>query len=379
MPSKTKKAFLVSLLLLVVFSFSGCLGLTDSGSGGTAAERNDSQGVFKTSDGGKTWEHKVAIEGQTDLMLDQIKTGSIAIDPENTQILYLGTLGDGMYKTENGANSWHKVNDQSNKLRGTSSVYDIEVEKGNSSIVYAATLNDNRGVLAKSEDGGKSWSESYISTELGKPINRVQIDPKQKNIVYIGTEQGGFLKSTDRGHNWSKVKWFKEGVKDFVVDYTNDKGIVVLTHKGLYKTTDGGVDEEKSWQDLTKTLSNLAKNGQITIENITSITIDNQNPLVLYMTYNNLIFVTRDGGVTWDTLDTITPTLTSSKTIPVIKKIGLMNSTIYYGAGNALYRSDNKGTSWSSFDIPIKGDVKYTVSDPKDSNVIYVGALYEKK
>jgi len=378
MPSKIKKIFLSGALLVVTFSFSGCMGLGGSSTVGTAAERNDSQGIFKTVDGGKTWEHKVTIDGQTDVMLDQIKTGSLAIDPENTQTLYLGTLGDGIYKTENGANSWYKISDGNNKLRGTALVYDIEVEKGNSNIVYVATLNDNRGVLARSEDGGKSWSESYISTELAKPINRIQIDSTQKNIVYIGTEQGGFLKSTDRGYNWSKIKWFEAGVKDFVVDYTNNNGILVLTRKGLYKTTDGGADEEKSWKNITGSLSGVLENGSITISKITSLAIDNQNPLVIYMTYENLIFITRDGGTTWDTLDTITPTLTSSNTIPVIKKIGLMNNTIYYSAGNALYRSDNKGASWSSFDIPVEGDVKYTVSDPKDPNIIYVGALYEK-
>jgi len=378
MASKTQKVILAGVLIFVSVSFSGCLGIGSNR--GSAPERNDSQGVFKTTDGGKTWEHKVAIEGQQDVYLDQIKTASIAIDPENTQVLYLGTLGDGIYKTENGANSWYKVNDQNGKLRGTSYVYDLEVEKGNPSIVYAATLNDNRGVLMKSEDGGKGWTESYISTEQDKEINRVQIDPQQRNIVYVGTEQGGFLKSPDRGYSWAKVRWFEDGVKDFVIDYTNTKGIIVLTHKGLFKTTDGGVNEETSWTDLTKTLNKFLEIRKASIDKITSLTIDNKDPLVIYMTYENSIFVTKDGGTTWGVLDTITPTVSTStkKTIPEIKKIGLMDNTIYYGAGNALYKSNNKGQTWTSFDIPIEGDVKYTVSDPKDPNIIYVGALYEK-
>jgi photosystem II stability/assembly factor-like uncharacterized protein len=378
MPSKTKKIFLVGMLSLVTVSFSGCLGISTN-STGTAAQRNDSQGVFKTTDGGKTWAQKVSIDGQPEFMLDQFQTISIAIDPDNTQILYLGTMGNGMYKTENGADSWHALGDQNGKFRNTASVYDIEVEQGNPSIVYAATLNDNRGVLMKTEDGGNSWTESYISTEPGKPIRRVQVDPVQKNIVYISTDQGGFLKSTDRGHSWQKIKWFQTGVRDFVVDYTNNKGIILMSHKGLYKTTDGGVDEEKSWQNLTPALTKFLNIRQATVEQITSLSIDNQNPLVIYITYDNFIFVSRDGGLTWDTLNTITPTLSSaSNNVPEIKKIGLMNGTIYYGAGNALYRSDDKGVSWASFDIPILGDVKYTVSDPKDLNIIYVGALYVK-
>jgi len=377
MVTAIKKIFLICLLLVLVFSFSGCLGMGKNG-GRTTADRNDSQGVFKTKDGGKTWEHKVTIEGQTERRLDQISTRSIAIDPDNTNVLYLGTLGNGMYKTENGADTWYEISDSNNKFRNSAYVYDIAVEKGNSNIVYAATLNDNRGVLMKTEDGGKSWTESYISTEPGKHISRVQIDPRDRNVVYIGTEQGGVLKSTDRGQNWSRIKWFQYGVKDFAVDYTDSRNIMVLTHNGLVKTTDGGANEETSWQSLSGTLQEFLDIRRAAIDQITSLTIDNEDPRVFYLTYKNLIFVTRDSGLTWGTLDTITPTTSNSKNTPEIKKIGLMNSTIYYGAGNALYKSENKGLSWSSFDIPILGDVKYTVSDPNDPNIIYVGALYLK-
>jgi hypothetical protein len=373
-----KRTVLVSLLLTVVLSFSGCLGL-GSGSTTTSEYRNDSQGVFKSTDGGKTWQQKVAIEGDAERRLDQISTGSIAIDPVNTQVLYLGTLGHGMFKTENGADTWYEVADANNKFRDNSYIYDIQVEKGNSNVVYAATLNDNRGVLLKTEDGGKSWTESYISTEAGKAIKRVQIDPQQPNVVYVGTAQGGFLRSEDRGQSWSMVRWFEYGVKDFAVDYADSRNIMVLTSNGLAKTADGGADEETSWQSLTKTLQDFLDIRKAKINQITSIVIDNQDPSVFYLTYENLVFVTRDGGLSWDTLDTITPTTSDNENLPEIKKIGLMDGTIYYGAGNAFYKSVNKGLSWSSFDIPILGDVKYTVSDPNDQNVIYVGALYKKE
>lgn len=372
------RTVLVSLLLLVVLSSSGCLGLGNGGTS-TSVYRNDSQGIFKSTDGGRTWAQKVAIEGDTERRLDQISTGSIAIDPANTQVLYLGTLGHGMFKTENGADTWYDIADANNKFRENSYVYDIQVEEGNSNVIYAATLNDNRGVLLKTEDGGKSWTESYISTEAGKAIKRVEIDPQQPNTVYIGTAQGGFLRSEDRGQSWAMVRWFEGGVKDFAVDYTDSRNIMVLTSNGLAKTTDGGANEETSWQSLTRTLQDFLDIRKASVNQITSIMIDNQDPQVFYLTYKNLIFVTRDAGSTWDTLDTITPTTAPSKTLPEIKRIGLMDGTIYYGAGNAFYKSTDKGATWSSFDIPILGDVKYTVSDPNNQDVIYVGALYKRE
>jgi photosystem II stability/assembly factor-like uncharacterized protein len=240
-------------------------------------------------------------------------------------------------------------------------------------IVYAASLNNGRGVLLRSQDGGKSWEEKYISAEGGKQINRVQIDPKQKNVVYIGTEQGGLIKSLDRGEAWTDVKWFSTSVKDFIIDYTNTKGIIVLTRHGLFKAVDGGSESDKSWNILTEKLLEVMDVSSSEVGNLSSITIDNQDPLVIYLTYSNLIYVSRDGGINWSKMPTITPSRTASKRSPSIRKVGLFGNSIYYGAGNALYKSDDKGRSWSSFDLPVLSDVKYTVSDPKDYNVIYVG------
>lgn len=368
-----KKIFVISLLVIISISFSGCLGLGNSNTN-TASTRNDSQGVFKSVDGGKTWEHKVAIEG-SELRLDQIKIGSMAIDPQDSKVLYLGTLASGLYKTQNGGDSWFKVVDSNGALKENTSIYDIAVESGNSNIVYLATLNENRGVLIKSEDGGKTWVESYISSEAGKQINRVQIDRNNKNVVYIGTEQGGLLKSENRGHDWVAINWFEGGVGNFVVDYNNPNGIIVLNDEAVYKTTDGGKDQAKSWEDLTGNIKNAVED-RIDFGKISSMTMDNKNPLVVYITYLNLIIVTRDGGKTWELLNTITPSLTAVNTIPNIRQIGMVNDIIYYGAGNALYKSENKGQTWSSMDIPIKGDAQYTVSDYSDPNIIYVGTFY---
>lgn len=374
MKGSTKKISLSVLLLFITFSFSGCLGLGSSNLAGNSAERSDSYGVFKTVDGGKTWERKIAVDGgATDL--SQTTITSMAIDPVNTNVLYLGTAGDGMYKTENSGDSWYKISDANNKMRSTASIYDIAIESGNSNIIYAASLNDNRGVLLKSEDAGKNWTESYITTQQAKQVNRVQIDPIQKNVIYIGTQQGGFIKSSNRGIDWEPIRWFSTPVKDFVIDHQNTKGLIVLSDEGLFKAVDGGTMDEKNWKDLTKALVKTGKISNNNVGLISSVTIDSQNPLVVYLTYKNLIFVTSDGGNTWKIVETITPALKSSTKVPGILKVGSMDGIIYYGSGNAIYKSNNRGDTWSSFDIPVLGNVKYTVSDPKDHNIIYVGSV----
>lgn len=375
--TKNERVPLTLLLLLVVCSFSGCLGgLLPSNSstdtGNTTTRPTDGTGIYKTIDGGKNWFQMVKIEGTTETNLSTAVIGSVTVDPDNTQILYLGTLGDGIYKTENGGDSWKKLSDANNKLAPDASVYDIAVEPGNSSIVYAATLNKARGVLLRSQDAGASWEEKYISAEAGKQVNRVEIDRGSRNLVYLGTEQGGLIKSFNRGESWQDIKWFQSGVKDFVVDYKNPKGIIVLCRHGLFKTTDGGTEKSESWAILTETLTEKASIPTNDVKNISSLTIDAENPLIIYLTYSNLGFITRDGGVSWEKMKTVTPTVMTSKNTPLVKKIESVDNMLYYGAGNVLYKSTDKGQSWTSFDMPVLKDVKYTVTDPKNHDIFYV-------
>jgi photosystem II stability/assembly factor-like uncharacterized protein len=367
---KIKKTLLLLLLVAITISFSGCLNLSRK-EGSEKNLRNNNQGVFKTVDGGKTWQHKVKIDGSEEL-IDKVKIASMKMDPQNSNILYLGTVKNGLYKSENGADSWKKVTDENNILSKDATIYSIAIERGNSDIVYLAALNRNRGELLKSEDGGKSWTESYIIAEANKAVNDVKIDPLHKNIVYIGTEQGGFIKSENRGKSWIALHWFEKGVKDIIIDFHNSRGIIIRTTDEIFKSIDGGI----KWESLNKKITDSTST-KIDFSKIKSMTMDNKNPLVVYITYLNLILKTKDGGYTWEKLNTITPSRTAVGTIPQVKQIGMIDNIIYYGAGNVLYKSENKGISWSSYNIPIKGDVRYTVSDYTNPDIIYVGAFYD--
>ena len=372
MNEKINKILAVSLLMFMTVSFSGCLNLSKKGE----EEKkevvvNNHQGVFKSVDGGKTWEHKVEIEDGG--LIDSVKISSMVMDPNDSNILYLGTASSGLYKSENGADSWKKVTDENEILSETIVINDIAIEKGNSDIIYLATLNNGKGELLKSKDGGKSWNKSHIIAQAGKAVTAVAIDPIFSNIIYIGTEeiQGGFLRSENKGEDWILLHWFKAGMKDILIDFRNNQGIIIRIANGILKSTDGGIE----WESLAKNI-NSSSGVVVNLTKISSITMDRRNPLVIYINYLNLILKTEDGGETWERINTPTPSKTAVGTIPQIKQIGIINDIVYYGAGNVLYRSDDRGMSWSSYDIPIKGDVRYTMSDYTNQDVIYVGSFY---
>lgn len=368
MNKKINKIFLFSLIALMATSFTGCLNL--SGSTTEVPEKNNNQGVFKSIDGGKTWEQKVDVEGGG--LIDNVKILSMKMDPQNNNILYLGTTANGLYKSSNSADSWEKITDENGILSENAAVYDIAIEKGNSDIIYIATLNNGYGELLKTEDGGKKWNKSHIIDKPGEPVTAVKIDPISKNIVYLGTNQGGVLRSENKGETWVTLNWFKDGVKDILVDFQNNKGIIVRTAMEIQKSIDGGKEWELLNEKITKSTS-----VKINFANINSMTMSNISPLEIYITYLNLILATEDGGNKWEKINTITPSRTAVGTVPQVKKIGILGNILYYGAGNVIYKSEDGGKSWSSYNIPIIGDVRYTISDYTNPDVIYVGSFYD--
>ena len=121
-----------------------------------------SGGVWKTIDGGQNWSTVFTTYAN-------IATNALAMDPYNSQILYAGTgegyfgfdniLGDGIYKTINGGQSWFHLD--SDFISNT--INDIVISKVNSNSIYAATVT---GVL-KSNDAGETWTNILSHTDNG--------------------------------------------------------------------------------------------------------------------------------------------------------------------------------------------------------------------
>ena len=147
----------------------------------------DGAGVFKSSDRGNNWT-------QINNGLNSLETNVLAVDPNDSDVLYLGTDDDGIYKSINGGENWKK-------LIPTASfgVGDIIVDPQNSNNVYMGTvdyfrLSESRGVLGdfgvyKSTDGGATWEEFNSGlNHLG--VFSLELS-EENRILYAGTRAGG--------------------------------------------------------------------------------------------------------------------------------------------------------------------------------------------
>lgn len=154
--------------------------------------------------------------------------GSVAIDPVNTNVLWVGTgensnhfnvaYGDGIYKSEDGGKSWKNMG-----LKTSEHIGGIAIDPNDPNVVYAAAMGSlrnsggDRGVF-KTTDGGKTW-ENVLKISEYTGCYEVHIDPRFSNIVYAvshqrmrnlytgvsGGPESGIYKSTDSGKTWNKL------------------------------------------------------------------------------------------------------------------------------------------------------------------------------
>ena len=178
-------------------------------------------GVWKTTNGGVTW--KPIFEKQNTLSI-----GDIALEPNNPDVIWVGTgegnprnsvsFGDGVYKSTDGGKTWQHLG-----LKDTMYITRIVIHPTNPNIVYVGAMghyfgpNEERGVFMTA-DGGKTWAKTlFVDAEHG--ISDMDIDPSNPNILYAGvwkferkpwtfvsgSEKGGVFRSIDGGRTWAKL------------------------------------------------------------------------------------------------------------------------------------------------------------------------------
>lgn len=215
-------------------------------------------GLWKTDDGGQTW------SSNTDDMVT-LGVSSILIDPTNTNVMYMGTgdrdagdsPGRGVYKSTNGGTTWVV----SNSGMGNRTVGAMLMHPSNSSYLLAAT---NGGVY-RSTNAGSSWSLESSSYNF----KDMRFMPGNPNVVYATETSSGanFYRSTDGGDSWTLIT---SGLPSNAQRYSigvspADSNVVYLlcsvssAFGGLYKSTDGGLTF--TTQSTTPNILGWAENG----------------------------------------------------------------------------------------------------------------------
>lgn len=214
-------------------------------------------GIWKSVNAGKTWEH-MGLKNARHIP-------RVRIHPKNPDIVYAGVLGDlykssddrGVYKSTDGGKTWSKKL-FANKDAG---VIDLIIDPNNPRILYATTWNVRRtpyslssggdgSALWKSTDEGETWTN--ISTNKGLPsgiwgISGVTVSPVNSDIVWalIENKKGGVYKSVDAGKTWRLInseRKLRQRAWYYTRLYadTQDENILYVLNVRYHRSTDGG-------------------------------------------------------------------------------------------------------------------------------------------
>ncbi len=335
-------------------------------------------GLYKSEDGGKSWKNVGLTKSE--------HIGKIVIDPDNSDNVYVAAYGPlwnaggerGIYKTTDGGKTWKQILNVSENT----GFNEVLIDHKNTNILYAAAHQRRRhewtyisggpeSAIYKSTDAGSTWNKltnGLPTTDMGRI--GMAISPVNTDVVYAiieATEGKGFYKSTDRGASWNKQSEWNTAGNYYQEIYCDPKNVdkVYSLDTWAQVTTDGG-----------KTFKGLGEKNKH-VDNH-AIYVEPRNTNHIIMGCDGGLYESFDGAATWD--------FKSNLPLTQFYKVALDNSKPFYyvyggtqdnntlgGPNRTISASGITNADWF---VTCGGDGFQSRVDPNEPNIVYSESQY---
>ena len=349
--------FVLALPLLL----TGCiLQFTTSSSTSTTSTGNG--GVFVSLDRGETWEQRVYVSENTKgkVTIGNVNVGFFAFDPTNSEVVYVSTLENGIWKSEDTGGNWQQTTLNQGYVQG------FDIDSSATTTLVAGVGN----TVQKSTDGGTTW-ETVYTNQPGNTITQVRFDPSDDQVLYATTSGGIILKSLDQGKNWRIIYQLLGGdyVKRLTILASDTHTLYALTSQSFYRSTDRGATWSDSIGQALRTVSALPVN---------DFTYSDKTPNVMYVAVNAGLFRSTDAGSTWKVVPTVIPANTVA--INSVALNPFAEKELYFTAGSTFYKSIDTGATWQTLkNVSTTRQLQVLVSQPRRPGLFYLGTYVAKK
>jgi hypothetical protein len=333
--------------------------------------------VFRSIDGGASWQQADSGLGGIQNGVTPFVPGPFGVDPKNAGTLYVSRLGVGVYKSTDGGASWRAANSGLPNLVGDYEFMSccsaaVIIDPRNPSTLYVAGENPINPGIFKSTNGGATWKAITSPIPAGSGMPVLNIDAQ--GIVYTGVGANLF-KSADGGATWlpANFRLRDVSVPSLAIDPQNPGNLYV----GVYRSTNSGIGWDSANISAGSVVSALAIDpmaaGTVYAGTSEAKVDDDGDPIPCGPSSASGIFKSVDGGVSW------TDTQAGIGCLSVIAVDPQDTSTVYAGSWyHGVYKSLDGGRSWrdSNSGLPAGTAGLYVTAlalDPKSPETIYAG------